>query len=92
MFFTKTTKMSSKFRKIKTADELEKAILYLKAEQKALETGIGNDVNILAESLKPANLIRTIIPPTTLADTGLSVVRALKKLFAKKPAEEPEEQ
>lgn len=84
--------MSSKFSKIKTADDLEKAILYVKAEQKALETGIGKDVNILAESLKPANLIRTIIPPTTLADTGLSLVRGLKKLFAKRPAEEPEEQ
>lgn len=85
--------MSSKFSNIKTADELEKALLYLKARQKTVGTGISRDVSILAESLKPANLIRTIIPPTTLADTGLSVVRALKKRFAKKPAtQEPDVQ
>ena len=47
--------MSSKYGKIKSSEELEKALLYIKAEQKATGRNIGNEVNCLLDSLKPAN-------------------------------------
>lgn len=73
--------MSSKYRKIKTADELEKAILHVKAEQKAAEKNIRKETGHLLTSLRPANLISNLIPTTTLTDAGIGLVRGVKKVL-----------
>jgi hypothetical protein len=71
--------MSSQFKKIQTAEELEKALLYIRAEQKATERNIRNEADRLLESLKPINLINRVIPRNTWADAGLSLVRGIRK-------------
>ena len=71
--------MSSKFGKIKTADELEKAIIAVKAGQKALGTGISKDARHLMDSMKPSSIISNFVPATTLTDAGL--VQGIKKIF-----------
>ena len=77
--------MSNKFGKIKTADELEKAILYVKANQRALGTGIGKDARHLLDSMKPSNLVNnfvsSFVPATTLSDAGMGLVQGIKKIF-----------
>ena len=73
--------MSSKFGKIKTADELEKAILSVKAHQRALGTGISKDARHLLDSMKPSNIISNFVPATTLTDAGLGLVQGIKKIF-----------
>jgi hypothetical protein len=74
--------MSSKYGKIKTADELEKAILYIKAEQKATGKSISNEASRLLDSLKPVNLVSNLIPTDILTSAGLGLVRGLKKILA----------
>lgn len=74
--------MSSKYDHIKTADDLEKAILYIKAEQKATGRSISNEAGRLLDSLKPANLINSLVPSSLLADAGLGLVRGLKRIFS----------
>ena len=74
--------MSSRFRKIKTADELEKAILYIKAKQKATGKNISKDAGRLLDSLRPANLISNLIPTNTLMDAGIGLVRGIRKIIA----------
>lgn len=73
--------MSSKFGKIKTADELEKAIIAVKASQKALGTGISKDARHLVDSMKPSSIISNFVPATTLTDAGLGLVQGIKKIF-----------
>ena len=77
--------MSNKFGKIKTADELEKAIISVKAGQKALGTGISKDAQYLWDSMKPSNLVNqlvsNLIPSTTLSDAGIGLVQGVKKIF-----------
>ena len=73
--------MSSKFGKIKTADELEKAIISVKAGQKALGTGISKDARHLMDSMKPSSIISNFVPATTLTDAGLGLVQGIKKIF-----------
>ena len=73
--------MSSKFGKIKTADELEKAIIAVKAGQKALGTGISKDARHLMDSMKPSNIISNFVPATTLSDAGIGLIHGIKKLF-----------
>ncbi len=73
--------MSSKYGKIKTADELEKAILYIKAEQKATGRNISNEASRLLDSLKPVNLISTLVPTDILTDAGLGLVHGLKRIL-----------
>lgn len=80
MFYT-TPAMSSKYGKIKSSEELEKALLYIKAEQKATGRNIGNEVNRLLDSLKPANLINSLIPTYTLTDAGIGLIHGIKKLL-----------
>lgn len=74
--------MSSRFRNIKTADELEKAILYIKAKQKATGKSISKDASHLLASLKPANLISSLIPTNTLTDAGIGLIRGIRKIIA----------
>ena len=73
--------MSSKYGKIKTADELEKAILYIKAEQKATGRNISNEASRLSDSLTPVNLISTLVPTDILTDAGLGLVHGLKRRY-----------
>ena len=73
--------MSSKYGKIKTADELEKAILSVKAHQRALGTGISKDARHLLDSMKPSSIISNFVPATTLTDAGLGLVQGIKKIF-----------
>lgn len=73
--------MSSKFGKIKTADELEKAIIAVKAGQKALGTGISKDARHLMDSMKPSSIISNFVPATTLSDAGIGLIHGIKKLF-----------
>ena len=77
--------MSSKFGKIKTADELEKAILSVKAHQRALGTGISKDARHLLDSMKPSSIasqfVSNFVPATTLTDAGLGLVQGIKKIF-----------
>lgn len=73
--------MSSKFGKIKTADELEKAIIAVKAGQKALGTGISKDARHLLDSMKPSSIISNFVPATTLTDAGIGLIHGIKKLF-----------
>ena len=73
--------MSSKYGKIKTADELEKAILYIKAEQKATGRNISNEASRLSDSLTPVNLISTLVPTDILTDAGLGLVHGLKRIL-----------
>ena len=77
--------MSSKFGKIKTADELEKAIIAVKAGQKALGTGISKDARHLMDSMKPSNMVNSLVsnfvPATTLSDAGIGLIHGIKKLF-----------
>ena len=77
--------MSNKFGKIKTADELEKAILTVKANQRALGTGISKDAQHLLDSMKPSNLVNSFVssfvPATTLSDAGIGLVQGIKKIF-----------
>lgn len=79
--------MSNPFGKIKTADELDKAILSVKASQKALGTGISKDARFLLDSMKPANLanhfISGLLPASiTLSDVGIGLVHGLKKILS----------
>ena len=60
--------MSSKFEHIKTVDELEKALLYIKAEQKATQRSLNHEAGRLMNSLKPSNLINNLIPSSFLTD------------------------
>ena len=76
--------MSSRYGKIRTAEDLDLAIMNLKTEQKATGKGIRKDFNYLLDSLSPTNLVRKIVPADTLTDAGLGIVRGLKKLFADK--------
>lgn len=78
--------MSNKFGKIKTADELDKAILSVKAGQKALGTGISKDAQHLLDSIKPSSLVNNFVSgllpsSTTLSDAGIGLVQGLKKIF-----------
>ena len=77
--------MSNKFGKIKTADELEKAILTVKANQRALGTVISKDAQHLLDSMKPSNLVNgfvsNFVPATTLSDAGIGLVQGIKKIF-----------
>ena len=88
--------MSNKYGKIKTADELEKAILSVKAGQKALGMGISKDAQRLVDSMKPANLVNqfvsTHLPAANWSEAGLGLVRGLKKALTRpdKPKKEPE--
>ena len=77
--------MSSRYAKIKTTEELEKAILYVKAEQKATVRNISNDAGRLLDSMKPANLLSNLIPTTILANAGLALVRGMKRMIAPSP-------
>ena len=77
--------MSNKFGKIKTADELDKAIISVKANQKALGTGISKDAQYLLDSIKPSNLVNNFVsnfvPATTLTDAGIGLVQGVTKIF-----------
>ena len=73
--------MSNKYGKIKTADELEKAILSVKAHQRALGTGISKDARHLLDSMKPSSIISNFVPATVLTDAGLGLVQGIKKVF-----------
>ncbi len=73
--------MSSRFGHIKTADELERAIILVKAEQKATGAGITKDIRHILDSLTPANLIRAVVPDSTLTDFSLGLVQGVKKIF-----------
>lgn len=77
--------MSNKFGKIKTADELDKAIISVKASQKALGTGISKDAQHLMDSIKPSNLVNSFVsnfvPATTLTDAGIGLVQGVRKIF-----------
>ena len=72
--------MSSKYRKIKTADELEKAIREIKAEQKATGKSIYNGTGRLLDSLKPSNLIFSLIPGNIWTDAGIGLVHGIRKI------------
>ena len=73
--------MSKRFSNIKTAEELERAIMLVKAEQKASGTGITKDLRHLLDSLTPANLIKSIVPSSALTDFSLGLVQGVKKIF-----------
>ncbi len=73
--------MSSKFEHIKTVDELEKALLYIKAEQKATQRSLNHEAGRLMNSLKPSNLINNLIPSSFLADAGLGLVQGLRRFL-----------
>ena len=73
--------MSSKYEHIKTADELEKALLYIKAEQKATERSLSHEAGRLMNSLKPSNLLNNLIPSSFLADAGLGLVQGLRRFL-----------
>ena len=73
--------MSSKYEHIKTVDDLEKAILYVKAEQKATGKSISNETGRLLNALKPSNLISSLVPSSLLADAGLGLVQGLRKIL-----------
>ena len=73
--------MSSKYEHIKTVDDLEKAILYVKAEQKATGKSISNETGRLLNALKPSNLVSSLVPSSLLADTGLGLVHGLRKIL-----------
>ena len=77
--------MSSRYGKIRTAEDLDMAIMNVKAEQKATGMGIRKDFDHLLESLSPTNLVKKVIPPSTVTDAGLGIVQGLKKLFGDKP-------
>lgn len=80
--------MSSRYGKIRTAEDLDLAIMNVKAEQKAAGTGIRKDFDHLLESLSPSNLVKKVIPPSTVTDAGLGIVQGLKKLLGGKPKKE----
>lgn len=73
--------MSSKYEHIKTVDELEKALLYIKAEQKATERNLSYEAGRLLNSLKPANLVSNLIPSSFLVDAGLGLVQGLRRFL-----------
>lgn len=77
--------MSSKYGKIKTADELEKAIIAVKASQKAIGTGISKDARHLLDSMKPSNMVNSLVsnflPATALSDAGIGLIQGIKKIF-----------
>ena len=73
--------MSSKYEHIKTVDDLEKAILYVKAEQKATGKSISNETGRLLNAMKPSNLISNLVPSSLLADAGLGLVQGLRKIL-----------
>lgn len=73
--------MSSKYENIKTVEDLEKAILYIKAEQKATGRNISNETGRLLNSLKPANLVSNLVPSSLLADAGLGLVQGIRKIL-----------
>ena len=74
--------MSNKYGNIRTARDLEKAILMVKAEQKATGTGISKDIHYLLDSWRPSKLVKTFSPSHTLVDAGLGLVQGLKKVLA----------
>lgn len=78
--------MSSKYGKIKTADELEKAIISVKASQKAIGMGISKDARHLVDSMKPSNMVNSLVsnfmPATALSDAGIGLIQGLRKLIA----------
>ena len=87
MYFTTLTTMSNKFGKIKTADELDKAILSVKVGQKALGTSISKDAQYLLDSVKPSNLVNNFVSgllpsATSLSDVGIGLVQGIKKIFS----------
>ena len=77
--------MSSRYENIKTLDDLEKAILFVKAEQKATGKSISNETGRLLNALKPANLVSNLVsnlvPSSLLADAGLGLVHGLRKIL-----------
>lgn len=73
--------MSSKYRKIQTADELEKAILHIKTEQKVAGRNIRKESVHLLDSLRPTNLISHLIPTSTLTDAGIGLIRGIRKIL-----------
>lgn len=73
--------MSSKYENIKTVDELEKALLYIKAEQKVTGKSIRNETGRLMDSLKPSNLISNLVPTTFLTDACLGLVHGLRRIL-----------
>ena len=73
--------MSSKFEHIKTVDELEKALLYIKAEQKATQRSLNHEAGRLMNSLKPSNLLNNLIPSSFLADASLGLVQGLRRFL-----------
>lgn len=73
--------MSSKYEHIKTVDDLEKAILYVKAEQKATGKSISNETGRLLNALKPSNLVSSLVPSSLLVDAGLGLVHGLRKIL-----------
>ncbi|MBP5336082.1 MAG: hypothetical protein J6Y63_01040 [Bacteroidales bacterium] len=73
--------MSSKYGNIKTADELEKALLRLQAEQKATARRFRKEANHVAGYLKPVNLVGNLVSTVSLTNVGLGMVRGLRKLL-----------
>lgn len=73
--------MSSKYGNIKTADELEKALLRLQLEQKATARRLRKEANHVAGFLKPVNLASNLISTVSLTNVGLGMVRGLRKLL-----------
>lgn len=73
--------MSSKYEHIKTVDELEKALLYIKAEQKATERSLSHEAGRLMSSLKPSKLLNNLIPSSLLADAGLGLVQGIRRFL-----------
>lgn len=74
--------MSNKYEHIKTVDELEKALLYIKAEQKATERSLHHEAARLMNSLRPSNLLNNLFPSSFLADAGLGLVQGLRRFLA----------
>ena len=74
--------MTSKLRHTKTVVELDNALLYIKAEQKATQRSLNHEAGRLMNSLKPSNLINNLIPSSFLTDAGLGLVQGLRRFLS----------
>ncbi|MCR4859165.1 MAG: hypothetical protein K5910_00710 [Bacteroidales bacterium] len=77
--------MISKYGKIKTTAELEKAIKAVHSEQKKLGKTVEKDFHGLREQYRPANLmagaLRQVAPYFTWSEIGLGLVRGVRRLL-----------
>jgi len=78
--------MSNKYNKIRTGEELEKAINDVRNRRKKLEKGINKDASRLWQAYQPSNLVsgftRQFLPYLSWTGIGLGLVRGVRKLIA----------